>query len=76
MQLHLDKVLEAITASRKALELKIDTVVIDMNLLMADQSKLADRITNNEMTLAEVQPLAETNSMKIESLTGRMTTME
>ena len=41
LQLHLDKVLEAITASKEALEQKIESVVIDVNLLRADQAKIA-----------------------------------
>ena len=40
LQLHLDRVLEAIAASRVALEQNIENVVIDVNLLRADQRKL------------------------------------
>ena len=38
LQLHLDKVLASITASREVLEQKIQSVVIDVNLLRAYQS--------------------------------------
>ena len=50
LQLHLDEVLEATTASRETLEQKIETVVVDMTLLRADQRKLAERVTVTEMT--------------------------
>ena len=54
LQLHLDKVLEPITASRKTLEQKIETVVPDMILLRADQRKVAESVTTNELALREL----------------------
>ena len=41
LRLHLDKVLEATTASREALEQKLETVVVDLALLRADPRKIA-----------------------------------
>ena len=54
LQLHLDKVLEVINASREALEHKIEAVIININLLQAEQRKLADKVKSNETLLAEL----------------------
>ena len=42
LQLHLDRVLAAITASREVLEEKIERVVLCVNFLRADQSKISE----------------------------------
>ena len=61
LQLHLDKVLAAITASREVLEQKIQSVVTDVNLLHADQTKLVDRVKEAEASLSKLTPVVLNN---------------
>ena len=56
LQLHLDQLLEAIAASREALEHKLEMVVVDIGLLRADQRKTAEKVQKNYRTLNELKP--------------------
>ena len=76
LQLQLDKILEAITASREALEQKIETVVVDMTILHADQRKVAERVSIAETSLMGLQPVVSANNTRLESLQGRLAVME
>ncbi|KAJ1100921.1 hypothetical protein NDU88_005996 [Pleurodeles waltl] len=59
----LQDVLQAIAASRTALEVKIDTLSIDQVLLQDDHKRLAERVTTTERDLADANPtLALTNN--------------
>ena len=76
LQLHLNKVIEAIKTSREALEHKIETVLVDLNLLRADHKKVAERVKANESTLADLQPAVDANNDRITGLTERMEQIE
>ena len=76
LQLHLDKVLAAITASREVLEQKIQAVVIDVNLLRADQSKLADKVKDTETSLKEIQPVVAHNDSLTKGLVNKVEILE
>ena len=62
--------LEAINASREALEHNIESVVIDINLLRADQRKVAERGKINE-TLSDLKPAVVSNNDR-KGLSDRM----
>ena len=76
LQLHLDKVLEAIKTTREALEHKIDSVVIDVGLLRADHKKIAEKVENNKLLLADIQPKVGDNTENIARLTEKMEVLE
>ena len=46
-----------------------------MNLLMADQRKVANRVMANETALTELQPSVGTNTVRLDGLTDRMAMM-
>ena len=76
LQLHLDKVLEAIKTTREALENKIDSVVIDVGLLRADHKKIAEKVDINKLLLADIQPKVGDNTENIARLTEKMEVLE
>ena len=76
LQLHLDKVLEAIKTTREALEHKIDSVVIDVGLLRADHKKVAEKVETNKLLLADIQPKVGDNTENIAKLTEKMEVLE
>ncbi|KAJ1213634.1 hypothetical protein NDU88_001267 [Pleurodeles waltl] len=52
----LQVVMQAIAASLEALEQKIDTMSMDLGLLLDDHIRLAEGVTANEMELLETTP--------------------
>ena len=76
LQLHLDKVLEAITASKEALEHKIESVVMDVNILRTEHKKVAEKVKANDIQLEELKPEVGANAMHIRGLTERLETVE
>ena len=61
-------VVEAIAASRKALETTIDGVVYNLNLLRVDQLKLSDRVAEVESALVVTRPMVVEYSNKSRTL--------
>ncbi|KAJ1109217.1 hypothetical protein NDU88_006580 [Pleurodeles waltl] len=51
-----DKLLQAVLDTKTGLEGKIDSVVIEVNLLRADHRKLAERVSDNKRSIAVAQP--------------------
>ena len=76
LQLHLDKVLEAINASREALEHKIESVVVDVNLLRADHKKVAEKVKEQETLLAEMRPELGATTSHVRELNEKIETVE
>ena len=76
LQLHLDKVLAAIKASREVLEQKIQSVVIDVNMLRADQSKLVDRVKETESSISELKPVVLNNDSLTKVLANSVDQLE
>ena len=60
--------LAAITASSEILEQKIEKLVIDVNLLRVDQSKLEDKVKENAASLRELKHMVKNS----DSLTKAM----
>ncbi|KAJ1115859.1 hypothetical protein NDU88_004080 [Pleurodeles waltl] len=59
LQATLDKILEAIEDSKTTLQWDIGQVSVKVNLLRADHQKLADRVKENEIVLAEISPVQQ-----------------
>ena len=76
LQTHLNKVLAAINASRESLEHKIETVIIDVNLLRADQQKIADRVKSTETQILDIQPTVESNTTQLQEIRDKIKQME
>ncbi|KAJ1104621.1 hypothetical protein NDU88_002031 [Pleurodeles waltl] len=49
-------ILQAITATREALETKIDTLATDLGLLRDDHRRLAERIATADREIADIPP--------------------
>ncbi|KAJ1083134.1 hypothetical protein NDU88_003294 [Pleurodeles waltl] len=65
----LNTILQAIAASREALELKIDTMVTDLGLLRDGICHLAETVATTERTLEDI-------STEMTTIRERMSTLE
>ena len=52
----LDRILDAIEHTREQVETKIGEVLVGLGLLHEDHKKLAERVTQSEYTLRDLQP--------------------
>ena len=68
----LDTLLEVINK----LDVKVDTVVLDLNLLRADQQKVAERVTRVETEVAGLQPQTKDLCNQLKELTIRVSFLE
>ncbi|KAJ1099462.1 hypothetical protein NDU88_004563 [Pleurodeles waltl] len=70
----LNTILQTIAASRKVLELKIDTVVMDLSLLRHDQQRLDEQVT--ERDVEELTPEVSMVQTRLTSMESRIKTLE
>ncbi|KAJ1164783.1 hypothetical protein NDU88_005217 [Pleurodeles waltl] len=64
-------IIQAVDVSRKALELKIDTIAADLSILQDDHRRLSDKDTTTERALDAITPdfrQLHTPMTKMESL--------
>ena len=72
----LTDIMQAITASREALETKIDTLATDMGLLRDDHRRLAERVTTTEREITEVSPRLSSLGSRLEEMEGKVKSLE
>ncbi|KAJ1128943.1 hypothetical protein NDU88_007315 [Pleurodeles waltl] len=76
LQATLDKILGAIEDTKTTLQRDIGQVSVEVNLLRADHQKLADRVKENEIVLAEISPLQQELKATVLQLTERVQCLE
>ncbi|KAJ1204399.1 hypothetical protein NDU88_008177 [Pleurodeles waltl] len=64
----LDIILQEIRDSRQAIEKKLGSITIELNILKDDQKKLSDRLKQAESNVAEILPTHNENKNAIERL--------
>ncbi|KAJ1123046.1 hypothetical protein NDU88_001519 [Pleurodeles waltl] len=64
----LDIILQEIKDSRQAIENRLGSITVELNILKDDQTKLSDRLKQTESTLAEILPTHNKNKTAIERL--------
>ncbi|KAJ1165689.1 hypothetical protein NDU88_006106 [Pleurodeles waltl] len=64
----LDIILQEIRDSRQAIEKKLGSIMIELNILKDDQKKLSDRMKQTESNVAEILPTHKENKDAIEHL--------
>ncbi|KAJ1154003.1 hypothetical protein NDU88_006760 [Pleurodeles waltl] len=72
----LQDVLQAIAASRTALEVKIDTLSIDLGLLRDDHCRLAEWVTATEREISVTTPALALVDGHLTSIEARLKTLE
>ncbi|KAJ1120414.1 hypothetical protein NDU88_008583 [Pleurodeles waltl] len=64
----LGDIMQGITSTRESLELKIDTLTLDLGLLWEDQRRLAERVATTEKTVEELKPTLATTGDQVTAL--------
>ena len=72
----LTDIMQAINASREALESKIDTLATDMGLLRDDHRKLADRVTSAEKDITVIAPGLTLLSSQLREVESKVKVLE
>ncbi|KAJ1188479.1 hypothetical protein NDU88_005240 [Pleurodeles waltl] len=71
-----EKLLQAVLDTKLALEVKIDSVVQEVNLLQVDHHKLADSVARNEPCLTTVQPALRDLQTQVMQLTTPVSSLQ
>ncbi|KAJ1112391.1 hypothetical protein NDU88_000655 [Pleurodeles waltl] len=68
--------MDAIQALSNNIKLKIDAVVLDVNLLCSDLRKVTDKVTTSEGQINKLQPVNKQLEKQVRHLTKKQTEME
>ena len=69
-------IMQAITASREALETKIDTLATDMGILRDDHRRLSERVTTVEREMTEVPSSLLSMKERLDGMEAKVNTLE